>query len=108
MSDNLTENLQDNFESMTRLKNEALNSLSTIIYTLPIEYITYNKFNRAIKTLHIILNSHITKVSNIFKNKVRRDKSKDRYTPLDIFDFYDTVSSNDMKLKDYNPTYDLY
>ena len=69
---------------------------------------TYNKFREAIKILHIILNSHITKTSKIFKNKVRKRDSYHHNIPLDRFDFYDSVSANDMKLKDYNSTYDLY
>ena len=106
MSDQLKYNLVDNFHSMIRQKNEALNSLSTIIYCLPVEYRTYNKFKSSIKTLHILLNSHISKVAQIFKNKVREDRNN--YTPLDVFEISDFVAPNDMKTMNYNSTYDLY
>ena len=106
MSDQLSHNLLENFHSMIRLKKEALNFLTTIVYRLPVGYYTYEKFNNAIRTLHILLNSHINKAVEIFKNKVRKDKNI--FIPLDSFDIYNKPYNNDTKTKDYNPSFNIY
>jgi len=109
-ANDLTNNLVENYESLIILKNKSLNELSTLIYSIPTSTMTYNKLQSSVNLLHELLNRHIDVVSKLFQDKVSYDINSDAYIPLDIFEKHkDTyIAPNDMKLNNYQPSYNLY
>lgn len=104
----LTDSLVENYESLIILKNNALNELSTLIYSIHTSTVTYNKLSDSVNLLHELLNRHIDVVSKLFQDKASYDINSDSYIPLDVFEKHIRVSPNDMKLNNYQPSYNLY
>ena len=104
----LSYNLVENYESLIILKNKALNELSTLIYSIPTSTITYNKLQNSVNLLHEFLNRHIDIVSKLFQDKISYNINNDSYVPKDVFERHNNTSPNDMKLNNYQPTFDLY
>ena len=104
----LTDSLVENYESLIILKNKALNELSTLIYSINTSTITYNKLHDSVNLLHELLNRHIDVVSKLFQDKVSYDINSDNFIPMDVFEKHIRVSPNDMKLNNYQPSYNLY
>jgi len=109
-ANDLTNNLVENYESLIILKNKSLNELSTLIYSIPTSTMTYNKLQSSVNLLHELLNRHIDVVSKLFQDKVSYDINSDAYIPLDIFEKHKEtyIAPNDMKLNNYQPSYNLY
>lgn len=111
-SDNLDSkndtNIIDNFKSAIQCKKNSLNFLSSVIYRIPVSYITFEKLKNSVNMLHRLLNSHIAKLSKIFQNKLSIDKESLNYVPSDTFQIQQVISSNDMNDKNYNKYFDLY
>ena len=65
---------------MKKLKNDALNSYHSIIYSIPSDKIVYKKFNSSSKILHSLLMKHlydavvICKLKNNLYKKIRRSQ----------------------------------
>jgi hypothetical protein len=104
----LSDNLVENYESLIILKNSALNELSTLIYSINTSTVTYNKLSDSVNLLHELLNRHIDAVSKLFQDRVSYDTNSDNYIPLDVFEKHIRVSPNDMKINNYQPSYNLY
>lgn len=104
----LTDSLVENYESLIILKQKALNELSTLIYSIHTSTITYNKLQESVNLLHELLNRHIDVVSKLFQDKVSYDINSDSYIPLDVFEKHLRVLPNDMKINNYQPSYNLY
>ena len=109
-ANDLIHNLIENYESLIILKNKSLNELSTLIYSIPTSTMTYNKLQSSVNLLHELLNRHIDVVSKLFQDKVSYDINSDAYIPLDIFEKHKEtyIAPNDMKLNNYQPSYNLY
>tara|TARA_B110000037_G_scaffold220441_2_gene288394 strand:+ start:702 stop:1550 length:849 start_codon:yes stop_codon:yes gene_type:complete len=107
-SSNIQYSLLENYEAMIIEKKKALNSLSSMIYSIHTTSLTYQKYNNAIEKLHELLNSHILKISKLFKDKISNDSNKAGYIPADFFELNTIIAPNDLETKNYNATYNLY
>jgi hypothetical protein len=107
-ANDLTYNLVENYESLIILKNKALNDLSTLIYSIHTSTLTYNKLKESVNLLHELLNRHIDVVSKLFQDRVSYDINSDGYIPLDVFEKHKQTAPNDMKLNNYQASYNLY
>ena len=104
----LTDSLVENYESLIILKNKALNEFSTLTYSINTSTVTFNKLHDSVNLLHELLNRHIDVVSKLFQDRVSYDINSDNYVPMDVFEKHIRVSPNDMKLNNYQPSYNLY
>jgi hypothetical protein len=107
-ANDLTYNLLENYESLLILKNKSLNDLSSLIYSIHTSTITYNKLHDSVTLLHELLNRHIEVVSKLFQDKISNDINNDNYMPSDVFEKHRFIAANDMKLNNYQPSYNLY
>ena len=104
----LKENLKENYEQAVIEKNKALNFLSYLIFKLPINDITYNKYRESLNLLHVRLNAHIDNMAILFKD-ITQEKNDNTlfYMPTDTFEKNnDTQPIN--KRKEGSLVYDLY
>lgn len=104
----LKENLKENYEQAVIEKNKALNFLSYVIFKLPINNITYNKYRESLNLLHVRLNAHIDNMAILFKD-ITQEKNDNTlfYMPTDTFEKNnDTQPIN--KRKESSLVYDLY
>ena len=83
----LKENLKENYEQAVIEKNKALNFLSYVIFKLPINNITYNKYRESLNLLHVRLNAHIDNMAILFKD-ITQEKNDNTlfYMPTDTFE----------------------
>ncbi len=95
-----------NYQTAILEKNKALNALNSLIYNIPESYV--QKYMRAIKLLHGILNEHLKNIGEYFKNDVKLNGLSVDRVPDDLYevDFY--ISPNDMNTRDYISTYNMY
>ena len=104
----LKENLKENYEEAVIEKNKALNFLSYVIFKLPINDITYNKYRESLNLLHARLNAHIDNMAILFKD-ITQEKNDNTllYMPTDTFEKNnDTQPINN--IKNSSLVYDLY
>ncbi len=103
--------LEDPFSNLDVAKEEvknALNSLESTIYKLPISVATDSKYTKSVKTLQSLLTNYVIEMEQMCQ-RVNKKRGFNVITkPDDQLNSSFDVSANDMNLKDYNPSYNLF
>ncbi len=108
-SKNLKQQLKENYEQAIIERNNALNYLSYITFTIPINDISYKKYKKSINILHERLNSHIENMSILFKDiTIEKNKNDLYYLPKDTFEKNSNVQPNNINLNHSSLVYNLY
>jgi hypothetical protein len=108
-SNMLKENLQANFEQAVIEKNKALNSLSYLIFNIPVHNNSYKKYKESIDILHLRLNGHIENMAILFKDITQEKNSNtNSYLPTDIFEKNQETQPNNPGINKSKLVYDLY
>jgi len=97
-----------NYEIIIFETKNALNELNSIIYSLPSNIITYNKFKNSMLTLHKLLNQHVYDMGILFKSSNKLDGINLNKMPDNFYDEYFFISSNDTKMNNYQSVYNMY
>lgn len=105
----LKENLQQNYEQAIIEKKKALNFLSYMIYSIPVNDITYEKYKDSLDILHSRLNGHIDNMAILFKD-ITKQKNDDTsmYMPTDIFEKNNDAQPYNNDKRNSKLIHDLY
>jgi hypothetical protein len=105
----LKENLKENYEQAIIEKKKSLNSLSYLVFSMPINNILQKKYKDSLDILHTRLNGHINNMAILFKD-ITRQKNKDTsfYLPSDTFEKNNETQPFDKDNRKSSLTYDLY
>jgi len=105
----LKENLKENYEQAIIEKDKALNFLSYMIFSIPVNNITYKKYNDSINILHSRLNAHIGNMAILFKD-ITKQKNDDTsmYLPTDTFEKNNDAQPFDKDNRKSSLVHDLY
>lgn len=105
----LKENLKENYEQAIIEKDKALNFLSYMIFSIPVNNITYKKYNDSINILHSRLNAHIDNMAILFKD-ITKQKNNDTsmYLPTDTFEKNNEAQPFDKDNRKSPLVHDLY
>lgn len=105
----LKENLKENYEQAIIEKDKALNFLSYMIFSIPVNNITYKKYNDSINILHSRLNAHIDNMAILFKD-ITKQKNNDTsmYLPTDTFEKNNDAQPFDKDNRKSPLVHDLY
>lgn len=105
----LKENLKENYEQAIIEKDKALNFLSYMIFSIPVNNITYKKYNDSINILHSRLNAHIDNMAILFKD-ITKQKNNDTsmYLPTDTFEKNNNAQPFDKDNRKSPLVHDLY
>jgi hypothetical protein len=103
--------LNNSYENYTVAVDEAkkaLNELNSVIYSLPLTLVTYNKFDESIKYLHGLLNQHIRNIGIVFKNYNKHNDFSKEMMPDNFYDSYFSISPDDTKTMGYKSVYNMF
>ena len=105
----LKENLKENYEQAIIEKDKALNFLSYMIFNVPTNNITYNKYKDSLNILHSRLNAHIDNMAILFKD-ITKQKNDDTsmYLPTDTFEKNNDAQPFDKDNRKSPLVHDLY
>lgn len=105
----LKENLKENYEQAIIEKDKALNFLSYMIFNVPTNNITYNKYKDSLNILHSRLNAHIDNMAILFKD-ITKQKNDDTsmYLPTDTFEKNNDAQPFDKDNRRSPLVHDLY
>jgi hypothetical protein len=105
----LKENLKDNYEQAIIEKKKSLNSLSYLIFNMPVNNILNNRYKDSLNILHTRLNGHINNMEILFKDiTLQKNKDTSSYLPPDTFDKNNNTQPFDKDNRKSSLTFDLY
>ena len=100
------ENPYQNYKTIKKLYNDALNSYHSIIYSLPSDKIVYKKFNSSLKILQSLLIKHLDDASVICKLKNNKEDINIYTLPNSILD--SEISEDDTKTEGFSYNYSFF
>ena len=107
----MKQGLEDPFSNLDVAKEEiaqALNSLESIIYKLPISVTTNDKYSQSVKILQSILTKYTIEMEQTCQ-RINKKRGYNAITkPDDQLNSSFDVSPNDTNTREYNPSYDLF
>lgn len=107
----MKQGLENPFSNLDVAKEEiaqALNSLESIIYKLPISVTTNDKYTHSVKILQSILTKYTIEMEQTCQ-RINKKRGYNAITkPDDQLNSSFNVSPNDTNTREYNPSYDLF
>jgi len=100
------ENPYQNYKTIKKLYNDALNSYHSIIYSLPSDKIVYKKFNSSLKILQSLLIKHLDDAAVICKLKNNKEDINIDTLPNSILD--SDISEDDTKTEGFSYNYSFF
>ena len=100
------ENPYQNYKTIKKLYNDALNSYHSIIYSLPSDKIVYKKFNSSLKILQSLLIKHLDDAAVICKLKNNKEDININTLPNSILD--SDISEDDTKTEGFSYNYSFF
>jgi len=100
------ENPYQNYKTIKKLYNDALNSYHSIIYSLPSDKIVYKKFNSSLKILQSLLIKHLDDAAVICKLKNNKEDININTLPNSILD--SEISEDDTKTEGFSYNYSFF
>jgi hypothetical protein len=100
------ENPYQNYKTIKKLYNDALNSYHSIIYSLPSDKIIYKKFNSSLKILQSLLIKHLDDATVICKLKNNKEDINIDTLPNSILD--SDINEDDTKTEGFSCNYSFF
>jgi len=100
------ENPYQNYKTIKKLYNDALNSYHSIIYSLPSDKIVYKKFNSSLKILQSLLIKHLDDAAVICKLKNNNEDINIDTLPNSILD--SDINEDDTKTEGFSYNYSFF
>lgn len=100
------ENPYQNYKTIKKLYNDALNSYHSIIYSLPSDKIVYKKFNSSLKILQSLLIKHLDDAAVICKLKTNKEDININTLPNSILD--SDIGEDDTKTEGFSYNYSFF
>ncbi len=105
----LKENLKENYEQAIIEKKKSLNSLSYLVFNMPVNNILQKRYKDSLDILHTRLNGHINNMSILFKDiTTQKNKDPSFYLPSDTFEKNNETQPFDKDNRKSLLTCDLY
>jgi hypothetical protein len=95
-----------NYETAIYEKDNALNELSSVVYSIP--HAEIGKYKDSVKILQSLLLTHIYNISQISKNKNKLSSFTVDKMPDDLYDTNFIIKSNDTHTPGYMSVFNLY
>ena len=100
------ENPYQNYKTLKKLYNDALNSYHSIIYSIPSDKIVYKKFNNSLKILQSLLIKHLDDARVICKLKNNEEEINIDTLPDSILD--SNINEDDTKTNGFSYNYSFF
>ena len=97
-----------NYSSIKKLYKDSLNNYQSIIYSIPVNNLSAEKFNSSIKILQKLLYKIVDNVKNKCKEYNLLNEIKTDIIPDTILEMDYIINPNDLKQKDYSNNFSLY